>query len=506
MATLAVNQLYVPDSASTIREDMLQDFRLEARKYNVTEPAVTPGTDNWFWATAVANAAMLQYANIATIRPSLTPLDAVGEDLDRWRAALRLPVVSPSPSSGKLTVTVSPGATVTIPDGQQFVLPNGLRGKVSGTQPAVVDGQDVPVVAIDTGTATNADSGTKVRFVNSPFNLAVEARVSNYGPLTGGFDEESEPRKRERVLNRLANSPGGGNWGQLREIAFNALPSVQDCYVYPAAGGPASEKVIVVREFDVARNDFHRAMPEGGIKLVRDAIQKQNSGSIEVVVDTVAEQTSDVAFYLTLPDSSLAGGNGLGWVDQAPWPPAGSGTKVTVTAVTNSTQITVNATTSVAPIAGIHHVTWWAPGDQTPRTVLVTGISGSSGAWVLTLEAPLIDSDGSSVAIGDYISPAAVGISAYRETFLRLFDALGAGELVNPASGDTPRRLRHPFIADGAQIGIGGRFRDEFLRAHDEIEDADLSYVSRATPTVPGSPNSKPNVLVPRNFGIYVAP
>jgi uncharacterized phage protein gp47/JayE len=501
MATLEVGKLYVPPSASVLRDDMLTDFRLAALQGGVTEPAVTPGTDNWFFFTAVANAGMLQYANIATVRDSLTPLDAVGEDLDRWRQALGLPVVQPSPSSGKLTVSVAPSATVQISDGQQFVLPNGLRGKVSGTQLGVADGSDVPVVMIDTGSATNAESNTKVRFVNPPFNLQVEARVSIAGPLVGGFDEETEPRKRERVLNRFANSPGGGNWGQLREIAFNTLPSVQGCYVYPAAGGPASDKTIVVREFDPERNDFHRAMPDGGVTLVRDAIQKANSGAIEAVIDTVAEQSADVAIYLTLPDSSLAGGNGLGWVDQSPWPPSGN-THVAVTSVGGATQITVNAVAS-APIDGLHHITWWAPGDQTPRTVLITAHSGSSGAWVLTLDVPLVDSDGTSVAVGDYISPAAVGISKYRESFLALMGTLGAGELVTPASGDTPRRLRHPFISDGAQIGITGRFLTDFTRLHAEIENAAFSYLPTSTPTVPGNPDAKPNVLVPRHFGIY---
>lgn len=503
MATLEVGQLYVPDSAGVVRDDLLTDFRLESRKFGVTEPSVAPGTDNWFWATAVANASMLQYANIATIRPALTPLDATGDDLETWRKALGLPVVSPSPSAGKLTVSVAPGATVTAPDGLQFVLPNGLRGKVSGTQPGLVDGSDVDVVAIDAGSATNADSNTTVRFVNPPFNLQVEARVSTASPLTGGFDEETEPRKRERVLNRLANSPGGGNWGQLREISFNALPSVQDCYVFPAAGGPASEKVVVVREFDSDRNDFHRAMPDGGVQLVRDAIQKANSGSIEIVVDTVAEQFADVAFALDLPSSSLAGGNGLGWVDQAPWPPAGDD-HVEVTAVGSSTQFTVNASTATAPIPGIHHVTWWAPGDQTPRTTLITAKSGSAGAWVLTVDLPLIDSDGTAVATGDFISPAAVGISDYRKTFLELMGALGAGENVDPDGGDRPRRLRHPFISDGAQIGITGKFRADFIRAHPEIDDGDFSYLPTSAPDIPASIDEPPNVLVPRHFGIYV--
>jgi uncharacterized phage protein gp47/JayE len=312
-----------------------------------------PGTENWFFYNAVANAGMLQYANIATIRPGVTPLNATGQDLEDWRIALGLPVVGASPSSGKLTVGVAPGATITVPDGLNFVLPNGLRGRVTGTHLGIVNGDDVAVICIDTGADTNADSRTKVRFVNGPFNLDTEARVSAFGPLTGGFDEETEARKRERVLNRLRTSAGGGNWGQLRELAFNALATLQDCYVYPALGGPSSCKVVLIRAFDVERNDYQRALSDGAVTLVKNAIHKNMPDGQEVPVETVAEEAVDVGLYLTLPDSSLAGGNGLGWTDQSPWPPAGSGTKVTVTSVSATNVITVDAVSCVEPIPGL---------------------------------------------------------------------------------------------------------------------------------------------------------
>jgi uncharacterized phage protein gp47/JayE len=499
-------QVYVPESAAVILNDLLTDFRGGARAAGIEEPAVQPGTENWFFYNAVANAGMLQYANIATIRPGVTPLNATGQDLEDWRIALGLPVVGASPASGKLTVGVAAGASVTVPDGLNFVLPNGLRGRVSGTHPGVVNGEDVSVICIDTGSATNTDAGTKVRFVNPPFNLDTEARVSAFGPLTGGFDEETEARKRERVLNRLRTSAGGGNWGQLRELAFNALATLQDCYVYPALGGPSSCKVVLIRAFDVQRNDYQRALSDAAVTLVKSAIHKNMADGQEVPVETVAEEQVDVGMYLTLPDSSLAGGNGLGWVDQAPWPPAGSGTKVTVTAVTATNIITVDAATAVAPIPGLHHVAWWAPGDQSFHTALITNETGGTGAWVLTLDTPLIDADGVSVAVGDYISPAAVGLDEYGPTFVKLMGELGAGENCTPGSGDTPRRLRHPFISDGAQIGITGKFRDSFLRAHPEIEEATFSYLPTSSPTVPASVDDPPNVLVPRNFGLYVQP
>src|SRR4051794_13328180 len=99
MSVLEVGRLFVPESADVVRDYFLADLRLEALKASGgVEPAVQPGTDDYRFATAVANAAMLQYSNISISRDALTPLFATGEDLENWRKALGLPEVQPSPS------------------------------------------------------------------------------------------------------------------------------------------------------------------------------------------------------------------------------------------------------------------------------------------------------------------------------------------------------------------------------------------------------------------------
>lgn len=507
MADLVVGQFYLPDSADVVRDDLLTDFRLEALKYTQSvgapDPAVQPGTDNWFWATAQGNAAMLQYSNLATLRPAMTPLFASGDDLETWRLTLRLPSIGASPSSGKLTVSVTGGGTITVPDGKQFVLGNGLRGQVSGTHLGVTDGSDVAVVMVDKGAATNAAAGTKVRFVDPPFNLVTEAKVSVNGPLTGGYDAETESRKRERVLNRLGAQPKAGNWSHIREIAFNALASVQDCYVYPALGGPSSCLVAVVKQFDRDLLDFHRAMGTGAVQLVRDAIHAELPGENEHVVCTVTEQAADLALYLTIPASVMAGGNGQGWVDQRPWPPHGSGSHVTVTAVTNAYQFTVDAATSTAPIPGLTHVAWWSPQDMAFHVGLITAVSGSSGAWVLTVDAPMVDKKGAAITPGDYVSPPAVNGEKYGTKLLDLFETLGAGEMTSDIYR-LPRSLRHPLISDGVRTTLQGSFLAEFTQAHAEISNSAVAYAPTASPSVPSTVDDTPNVLVPRHFGIYL--
>ena len=125
---------------------------------------------------------------------------------------------------------------------------------------------------------------------------------------------------------------------------------------------------------------------------MRTAIHAELSTGDEHVVGTASEQACDLTLELNLPASSLAGGNGLGWVDQRPWPPAGSGDHCAVTAVSSSgVTVTVNAATATAPIPGQTHVMWWSPATMTMATYQITGVSGSSGAWVLTLEQPAVD-------------------------------------------------------------------------------------------------------------------
>lgn len=500
MSTLQSGQLFFPEDPAEIRDDLLTDFRLEAIAGGVPNPAVQPQTDNYFFFTAAANCAYLQYANFGVIRSAITPLGAEGEDLEAWRKALGLPVVAATGATGLLTIGVTAGVTVTIPAGTQFVLPNGKRGRLSVAATSVADGDDVSVQMIDKGSATNAKAGTKVRFQGPPFNVDTEAKVSINSPLTGGYDSETEPRKKERILNRMGNTPGGGNWGHVREIAFNALATVQDCYVYPALGGPASQKTALIREFDIANNDFSRVFSSAGVSIVENALHANLPSEMQIKVSTVDEEETDVAFELDLPLSSLAGGNGLGWIDQAPWPPAGTG-PVAVTAATSSTVFTVDAATATAPINGQTHVVWWSPQDQEFLEGLVVGHGGSSGAWSLTVAAPLVDSTGTAIAVGDYVSPSAANLEGYRATFLKLMGKLGAGE--NAVTSES-RRKRHPFVADGAPISITNRFLTEFIQAHAEIEDGDFLGISIATPSIPASLDDPPNVLVPRNFGIYV--
>jgi uncharacterized phage protein gp47/JayE len=498
---------FVPGSLEEIRDQILADTRLEAINRGVPEPAVQEGTDLYLWATADAAMDMLHFSNVELSRNAITPLNATGQDLEDWRDTLSLPEVKPSGSFGKIVIAMNTtGAVSTISDGEPFLFPNGKRGKVLGTWIGITDGSEVDAVSVDTGASTNYPADTEVRFLSPPANVSEKAKVSKDAPMVGGTDFEGDDRKRSRVINSLANKPGGGNWGQLREVALEAIASIQDAFVYPAPGGPGSALVVPVRDFDDGNLDWSRALSSAALTTVRNAVYNFVSDGAQVVVRAAANQPVDVSLLVTIPASSLSGGNGQGWTDQdgAVWPLlvlADSG-RVAVTSASAPNQITVGAQTTTAPVVGLTHVMWWSSADMRFRTFLVTGVSGGTGAWVLTLDRPLAASDGSTVAAGDYICPAAANADAYGSNWIDAFRKLGPGELTSDP-GRLPRALRRPLQTDESPGSLSFQTLEDFKGMHAEVTDITWSYRSSSAPTVPVDVNSSPNVLTPRRFAIY---
>lgn len=321
--------------------------------------------------------------------------------------------------------------------------------------------------------------------------------------MTGGTDAESDARKRDRILNVRRNRPGGGNWGQVRQWGLDASGGSQEVYVNPALGGPGSTKVVVTRELDTEFTDYSRAMSDAELQIVRSYIQSRMPEPMEIVVTTTADESVDVALSVTIPDSAQSGGNGQGWVDVAPWPPANISTAVAISAVVSTNDgVTVDASTATGPVTGLTHVAWWSSADRKFYTRLVTVVTGSAGAWQLTFDSPVIDSTGAGPQVGDYISPAALNLTKYGDKWVSLLGAFGSGENTTDTSR-LPRARRHPFITDEDPTSITNATLSQWSRDFPEITAFDLHYANLTSPTVPANVATAPNVLVPRRFAIY---
>jgi hypothetical protein len=471
---------------------------------------VQPGSDWYILGTSLATIAQIQYANLRLSEDNSDVLRATGEPLRNIRDGLGLPEAPATPATGQLKIELVDSAAHVVADGTEFTLPNGLRGKVDGTQtmqtgvsspPFYADGLNV--VTIDKGDDANLDAGETVDFVSPPFGVKPTAYVSVNAPLAGGADEETDERMRDRILNRLRNVPAGGNWGHMVELSLNSLATLQYAFVYPALGGPGSVKVALVKDFLPAQRDYSRELTASAVSIVRGAIHAEYPSPVEIVVQSAADETFDASIAVTIPDSALAGGNGTGWVDDTQWPLLSGDSYTYIAAVTSSTVIEVDAGTATAPVDGVSHIMWWSSVDQRFHTRLITSHSGGTGAWVITLDRPITDSLGDDPNVGEYISPACVNGESYGKTWIESIRRLGPGE--NTAAGYAlPRAKRHPFPENDWVASLTVAQLAELRTAHPEISDAAWSYRSLSTPTVPASVATAPNVLAPQHFGLYV--
>jgi uncharacterized phage protein gp47/JayE len=508
--------LYQP-RAFELRDRLLRDLRLAALDTDVDEPPVQPGSDWFLLATALDTVMLQSFTNVAAAEQAHDVFAAQGDDLDNIRKAEGLPEILASGARGKIRITVL-GAT-TIVNGSEGTYPNGLRWRTVGAVVNPADQSEIDVEAIDTGENTNLKSGEKVRFATAPTNVAEEAVVSSSEPLTGGDDGESDARKRDRILNVRRNRPAGGNWGQLRQWGIDALGVVQDAYNYPALGGPGSCKVVLIREFEPSIGDYSRELTAAQTQVVRTYIQTKMGIPQEVVVQTVADQDLDVTILVTLPDSALSGGNGQGWTDPDPWPPSSGPAVVITDPGTSNDAPTISADTTVSPVAGQTHIAWWSSVDRKFRTRLVIGVTGGTGAWVVTLESPLIGDTGAGPQVGDYVSPAAFNLETYGDAWVQLLQRFGPGENTSDA-GRLPRAKRHPYVTDEDPTDITNTTLAQWSNGYPEAGDspahagfpeitgfelgqARVDTVVATTPTVPTTVDDPPNVLVPRHFAIY---
>lgn len=495
-------QLLGPANMAEIRDDILTDIVIESAKTGIIED-VSTGSDNHNIATGVAGACMLLHARIDSSKDACTPFTAVGEDLRNWQQTFRLPEVPPSRAAGKVRLSVT--GTASVPDGQPGALANGQRFRVVGNWSPVINGSEVDVLLDAAGSAGNAAAGAPVTILNPPTNVTRSAVVSQFEPITGGFDVETEERRKERVLNRTGTNAGGGNWGQLRGIAFDSSPAVQQCFVYPALAGPGTHKVVPLRRFDRELNSYSRSFPSGSLDLIRSAIQAVYSTAVNTSTQASVDEPVDVSVQVSIPNSTTSGGNGSGWLDATPWPQLeGSETRCVVTSVSPAGVVTLDADTAVSPIAGQTRVAWWSPNDMRfhSRTIITAG--GGTAAWILTLDTPFVDTTGQTPSAGDYISPASENIESYGATWVNVMEALGAGEnTANASLIENGRALRHPFQTNTQQASLTSSQTGELKAKHAEIIEISYSYRSATVPTLPAALVDAPHVFVPRHFGIY---
>jgi uncharacterized phage protein gp47/JayE len=506
-----LNQVAVKD-ADTIRDDVLRTIKNGLIEQDVAEPNVGPTSDFYNIATALGNELTVVGANSVIKTDAQMPDTATDDedpsgDQDLTRIAEMLDL-EPQPAAGSVgSVVIESSATAPIAVDTELTDDLGQRYKVTlGGNYA--NGASVPIEAISTGESTNRDAGDVLTWSEAPPFCSEKATVAA-GGLINGADAEDSEALRERIFAKLQVPPGSGDWEQVAETAEASTNSVQKAFVYPSAQGPSTCDVAVTAA--PTSTNKSRAIATA---LLNGTVKPYTEGKLPkfglLTTTTVEDVNADVAIGLTLPDAPTANppGPGGGWIDGAPWPaPNGTSTfRCTVTAVTSTTQFTVDATT--APTANVSHIAWLSPTEWKLYRAVVIAVSGSSGAYVITLDKPLV-----GIATGSYIWPDCQNAQLYVNALLAAFALMGPGEKTSNASA-LFRGFRHPPPSTSWPYSLGPHLLQAITNAQEEASSAQFFHRTDGTTTVTGSAGTvtpqvpaaianAPKQFTPRHIGFY---
>jgi hypothetical protein len=517
---------FLQKSNVQVHDDYIRVIKNGLIGQGIPNPNVGPSSDYDLQGTAIGNEMAVVHSNTVILADQLMPDTAGGSYLDRWLAIFGLGRKEAIGSTGNISAPCSVSTPILVPSGAQLTDSTGLRYQVQngGTYTAGSNGNiTIPIFSVDTGSATNHENGDVLQWVVAPpfcqQNVTVGA-VGGTDGLEGGNDSEvglDEP-PRSRLLSDLQNPPKSGNPADIMLWAGQSNPIVQATWVYPALLGPATVFFLVAQAPQVDP-PFSSTSKNRSISntIVNNVIAPFVQGLLPTRAFCVGASTvdvpADIAILVDLPSAPTASppGPGGGWLDGTPWPQSISGSlPVTVSAspAPTSTSFTVNAQT--APSPGVSHVAWFSPLSWQLTTAIVTSVSGSAGAYAVTVDTPMV-----GLAAGHFIFPAAVNTPNYVAAALAAFSLMGPGEWVAPGSGASQRSFRHPIPSQQWPSALGGQFLKQITNSGQEVEDASWIYrsVGAGSPTVPSTitvnsttaqlTSTAPGLYVPRNIAFY---
>lgn len=496
----------------TIRDDMLRAQRNGLIARGVPSPNVTPDSDEYVRAQALANELAVVEANCVIKADEAMPDTAVGDALARRAAPYGL---TKRPAGGSVgAIIFSASTTSAVAAG--LLLADGAGNTFQVTvSSSYANGDPIPIAAVMPagavlGSKTNHAAGDRLRWQNQPAFSASDAPVGA-GGLVNGTDAEDDETFRQRYFAVLQVPPNaGGNWMSTVVLTEQSSPAIQTAFVHPAIQGGATLHVAVTAA-PTATNKNRDVASTTMTGTVIPAVQGALADHAAVTVTTVTNVPTNIAFQLSLPSAPTASppGPGGGWLDGTPWPSTTSGTApVTITAVTSTTVMTTDAATP--PTVGVSRIAWLSPLNWTLYTATVIGVSGTSGAYVITLDTPFV-----GIAAGNYIFPQSVNQLTYVAAMLAGFQFLGPGEKSSNASA-LLRGYRHPPPAVSWPYVIGASMRKALTDSGTEVQAAEFFYRNGdgvtltggsgvLTPAVPGTITNPPHIFVPQNIGFYAA-
>lgn len=484
---------FIAKSSEEIRDDYLRTVKEELINIGITNPNVSAGTLDYIRATALGKLGGLIYQMLQIKADAQMPDSAQGDDLIRVAQIYGLNLRAAGGSTGNLILDASIATPILIPTGAQLIDPAGLSYKVS-LGGSYSDGENVGIEATDTGANTNLAEGIVLKWVSPPPFVNKTAEIGD-GGLTGGVDAETFEGLRTRILEKIRNPPGGGNYSELNEAAENSTVAVQKSFAYPACNGAATVHVAVTTA--PTETNKERDLDNAVLNTkVRPAVQVAVPEYFELVVTTVQNQLTDLSIGINIPTAVTASppGVGGGWLDANPFPIRSGVGRSIVSAVTDSSNFTFACDDD--PIVG-DHICWLSPINWKVYHGIILSFTGAAPSVTVTIDTPF-----PGIAIGHYISPDAEKMDDYMATLLEMFATMGPGQKTD-AIGLLPRAYRRPTVNESWPSDLNAQTLSIMGDNHDEVNTALYLYQSSTSPTLPTLITDAPFILIPRNLAIY---
>lgn len=183
--------------------------------------------------------------------------------------------------TGTDTIVIDAGTIVQRADGEQFT--TDANGTISGGS------VDIAVTAVTAGQNSNTSAGVSMSLVTAIAGVDSSAVVA-VGGLTGGADIEADDDLRERLRDRVQNTPHGG--AQHDYVAWaNEVAGVTRAWAFSAWLGPGTVGVYFVRDDDAS------LIPDAGeVQTVQDHIDSKR----QVTADATVYAPTNVAQDMTI--------------------------------------------------------------------------------------------------------------------------------------------------------------------------------------------------------------
>ena len=441
---LSPGEIVVLDRA-TIKSNYLRDYKIRNPDAD-TGPGTQPDLD----ASTFADQQLPIYADAQTLGRATSLVTTRGTALDAVGDSEGVPRQDALGATGYVTVSTSVGGG-TIFFADVLVEPNsGLRYQCLSTS-LYLDGSQVPVGGIDTGTATNQPAGTVLQWTSPRSGIAPNATVvqqADGSGLKGGAPVEDDDSYASRIAQRRANPPASGNVSQvlLQALTTPGVP-VEAVWVWPAMLGPGTTVVA----FTVRPSTGGSRLPNGAqIALVLANLQAAFPGDDGIFVANISGQNVVLVYEVSW------GAGATPWADAAPWPPYVSSNKVNVVATPAPTATSFRLTTTMAGTAtpqvgqtiGFFDATnaLW----RKKRILTVTPVVAGQ-TWDITCDTSNNASDTSyAPAANQPASPWSDSLQSLVTPTLSYFAGLGPGEQMSPPFPDPGQRQQRQPPSPGS--------------------------------------------------------